>query len=174
MTEHVFEEGVTELLVAMDTCLEKRLVLPALLLLYSSIDIMSWLDCPNTKDKVEHRFVKWADKYMEPKTNLGCSAIDLYGARCALLHTYTSESDLSSKLKAKEIYYAWGTGSAEDLQKLIKLVGTKPVVAVQIQLLFGAFRTGVNRFKSDLVKDPKYATLVYERATKFFTYVPAL
>ena len=38
----------------------------------------------------------------------GVSGLDLYAARCGVLHTYTMDSRLSTEGKAKRILYAWG------------------------------------------------------------------
>ena len=175
MTKQSFERNVEALLAAIDTCLKRRLLLPSLLLLYSGIDIMAWLNRPKSHADVNrHDFIKWTDKYLLPSAGLACNAADLYGARCSLLHSYTAESRLSREGNAKQIFYAWGTHRAEYLQELINYVGTYPAVAVHVDDLFGAFRTGIQRFKEALSDDRKQANLVYERTDKFFSNISLL
>ncbi len=160
---------------AIEGCLKTRLATPGLLLLYAGIDIMAWLNRPESHPDVRRSdFIGWADKYLLPGTGLACSAIDLYAARCSLLHSYTAESRLTREGDAKQIFYAWGVGRAEDLQGLIDYVGTHSAVAVHIEHLFDAFRLGVERFKEALSNDPDQANLVYKRADKFFSNIPPL
>jgi len=166
-----FEKGTEELVLAIALCLKVKLRTPALLLLYASIDIMGSLDRPESRPNV--RFTEWADKYLLPDAGLACSAMDLWGARCGLLHTYISESDHSRQKKAREIYYGWDNDDTEYLQERIDHEGKgSVVVAVNAQHLFPAFGVGIRRFKQSLSKDLKKANLVYERASKFFTFVP--
>lgn len=105
MTQQVFERNAEELLTAIEACLRSRLLLPGLLLLYAGIDIMAWLNRPKSHADVQRSdFVEWAEKYLLPGTKLACSAIDLYAARCSLLHSYTAESRLSREGKAKQVF----------------------------------------------------------------------
>jgi len=173
MTQQVFERNADEFLMAVEACLKSRLKLPGLLLLYAGIDIMAWLNRPESHIDVQRSvFIGWADKYLLPGTGLACSAIDLYAARCSLLHSYTADSRLSREGRAKQIFYTWGTVCAEDLQERIDNVETLSAVAVHVEHLFHAFRIGVGRFKQSLSNDPEKANLVYERAGKFFSHVP--
>lgn len=173
MWQQAFETNIEELLIAIEGSLKSQLILPGLLLLYAGIDIMAWLNRPESHKEVERSdFVGWADKYVLPGTELACSAIDLYAARCSLLHSYTAESGLSRRGDAKEIFYARGNGRAGDLQRVIDHGGTRSAVVVHVEHLFHAFRAGVGRFKESLSNDPEKGYLVYERASKFFSHVP--
>lgn len=119
-------------------------------------------------------FIEWVEKYLLPNSGLLCNAIDLYSARCAILHSYTSKSKLSCEGKAKEILYAWGTGRAEDLQELVKLSGKFSIIALHIEKLIKAYQIAVERFKQHLSNNPQKANIVYERAQKFFSNMPPL
>ena len=174
MTKQVYERSTEELINAIEACLKNRLLLPGLLLLYAGIDIMAWLSREKSHADVERDdFIRWVDRYLLPNAGLACSAMDLYAARCSLLHSYTAESRLSRKGKARPIFYAWGTSRVKDLQQLINYVGTYPALAVHVNELFSAFQVGVQRFRQTLSNDPAQANLVYKRAGKFFTNLPA-
>lgn len=173
MSQQVFERNVQELLTAIEACLKARLVTPGLLLLYAGIDIMAWLNRPESHaDVTRSDFIEWVDNYLLPSKGLPCSAIDLFAARCSLIHSYSAESRLSREGQAKEVFYAWGTAPTEDFQELIDFVGTHSAVAVHIDQLFDALRIGVERFKQSLADDHEKVGLVWERADNFFSKIP--
>ncbi len=90
---------------AVEYCLEKRWLLPTLTLTYSMIDAMSWLAAPASPQSVQDRFVAWVEKWLLVRGEFDVSALDLYAARCAIVHTMTSDSNLSGKGKAKRVLY---------------------------------------------------------------------
>lgn len=174
MTRQAFESVATELVEAIDVLSKSQLRLPAMLILYAGIDIMASLDRPESSSEVKPSdFVKWADRYLLPGTHLACSAEDLYAARCGLLHTYVSESRRSRNGKGKQIWYAWGDASAEELQAIIDVADVPPAVAVHVDDLSAAFRLGIERFKQSTLDDSERANRVYDRAFSFFGNLPA-
>jgi hypothetical protein len=71
-----------------DACIEKKLSGPALILIYSGIDTVGWLD--SSEDYATRTsFMKWVDAYLLQAKPLQCTALELYAARCGLLHTFT-------------------------------------------------------------------------------------
>ena len=98
--ENVFEQMLSPI----ELCVAARLGTPSLILLYSAIDIAGWLNSEHRK--VQDRFTEWVDKYLLPNSSLKCTALDLYGARCGLVHSYSSDSDLSRSGKVTPIGYA--------------------------------------------------------------------
>jgi len=90
---------------AMRMCYEKKFFNPLYILLYSTIDTFSYLDRINDEEKVKDRFVRWVDTYLLPNPDLKCNSIELYGARCGMVHSSTAESNLSEKGKARQVLY---------------------------------------------------------------------
>src|SRR5437016_9238596 len=67
-----------------------------LILIYAAMDAMASLERPaNVKSVRREDFIAWADKYIRFPCKEQLTGIDLYGARCALIHQYGIESDLS-------------------------------------------------------------------------------
>ena len=173
MTSQGFESIANELVAAIDLLSDSQLRVPDMLLLYAGIDIMASLDRAESSVEVKPGdFVAWANRYLLPDTHLECSAEDLYAARCGLLHTYTAESRRSRKGKARQIWYAWGDASAEELQSLIDRTDVPAAVAVHVDDLRAAFRRAVERFKESLLDDSEKANLVHDRARMFFGDLP--
>jgi len=169
MSQETFERNVQELLTAIKICLESGLRLPALLVLYAGIDIMAWLDRPSGQADVQRRdFITWVEKYLLTDSGLLCNALDLFAARCGLLHSYTSRSRLSRRGNARQIFYSWGLAKPEDLQRRIDTVGTIPAVVLQLEELLNAFRRGIERFKDALLRNTRHAALVYRRAGEWY------
>ncbi len=153
---------------AIDLCMSKKLITPSLILLYSGMDILGWLEYGDSLNSGQ-RFRKWVDSYMLPLPQSYCNSIDLYGARCGLIHTFTPDSDLSKKGKARKILYAWGTSEIHALSEMINLANMTDYVPVKIEILITAFRNGIESFLADLEKIPEKAQAVYARAANFFT-----
>jgi len=116
---------VKVLLKAIDTCLKNELQLPGLILLYTGIDSMAWLNRPKLQPDVRRNdFIYWVNRYLLPDSGLACEALDLYAARCALVHSYTSESSLTRQTRKLALKYPVFHGRAA----LLRIKRIKPGV----------------------------------------------
>jgi hypothetical protein len=155
---------------SINLCMSKKLINPSLILLYSGIDILGWIEYGDSLSSGQ-RFRNWVESYMLPLPQSNCNSTDLYGARCGLIHTFTPDSDLSKKGKARKILYAWGTSEIHALNEMIDLANLNEYVAVKIEILITAFRNGIESFLANLEKIPEKAQAVYARAANFFTHM---
>lgn len=119
-------------------CIDQKLLMPALILIYTLIDTLAWASSSDKKAPVRVRFETWVTKWLGH--HLPCSATELYAARCGILHTLTSKADLNAGGKVREVAYAWGTAKREDLQATIDHLGKTRVVALHVGVLFQAVR----------------------------------
>jgi hypothetical protein len=170
----------SQLLTAIDLCIAARLRPPALILLYSGIDIAAALD--SAKPSVRERFIDWVDKYLLPGSSLKCTADDLYGARCGLVHTYSPVSDLSKTGKVNTISYAWKPSTEAQLQKLVNAgaelsrrvnAPIETFIPVQGEGLIESFRSGIAVFLADLENDPARANVAHAKVGHFFSDLSA-
>lgn len=129
---------------AIDLCIKNKLVVPSLCLIYSGIDAIAWVAYGDMK--VGNRFVKFVEEHMYKEMPLSLKPIDLYAARCAVLHTMTPDSDLSDSKKATPVYYAWGKASVEELNKSINAIRPGELCAIHLEDLSKSFRFGVGHF----------------------------
>ena len=106
------QENLTALLESVEDCLAKRRILPCLALLYSGIDVVSSLEHDAS---TRSAFIGWADRYMLKNASLDCRGVDLYSARCGVLHSFSADSDLSKQGKARRVMYSWGNAEAAEL-----------------------------------------------------------
>ncbi len=105
MSLKTFERHMDTLFGAINSCEANKFVLPALMLIYSGIDILASLE-RRKGEGTKASFTRWVDEYLLKAVSLPCTSLELYAARCGILHTLTPESDLSRKGKAREVGYA--------------------------------------------------------------------
>ena len=147
--------------------------LPALVLLYSAIDVFASLVRPETEpDTNGGHFKKWAEDYMIGPSRLLIGSEDLWGARCGLLHTHGPSSRGSRQGKAREVAYyrarALTPDMQRDLESKLKSVWTRGQVPVDVDVLYGAFEDGVCRFFADVQRDPELEKRTIHHASKIF------
>jgi len=92
--------GIMNLLNEISTCQRADATIATIAMIYICIDTMAFLAMPadqTTQGKKD--FVKWVDTYL--KTEAGqpyeYRGIDVYAARCALLHAFSAETEAHRK-----------------------------------------------------------------------------
>ena len=143
-TPKQFYKNYYQYIRGIETCIAGNLISPALTLIYSGIDTVAWLaygDIP-----VKERYIKWVENYMYTEKPLNPRPIDLYAARCAILHTLTPESSLSKSGDAEQIKYAWGKASVEKLENRGAELNISMGLCLHINDLFESFRFGIANF----------------------------
>ncbi len=83
---------------------------------------------------------------MYKEKSLDPQPIDLYAARCAILHTMTPDSQLSKTNKAVPISYAWGTADLEELKKATDTLMPGELSYLHLNDLSQSFRLGLTLF----------------------------
>jgi hypothetical protein len=142
-------EKLDSLLDAVELLLSNKLHGPSLILIYSTIDVLAWLGRHETHPDVTRKdFITWAQTYLLPLPESKITATNLYSARCSVLHSYSVESRLSREQEAVEIFYAWGSATSSDLQRIIDSTG-RNAIALQTENLVEALRRGIDKFLSE-------------------------
>jgi hypothetical protein len=168
MEEYPLYKNMMLLKSGIDACIEKKAITSALVLIYSAIDTTGWLDSTETFS-TRPGFIRWVDNYLLIAKPLKCTAIDLYAARCGLLHTFTPDSQLSSSGRARVICYAFGEAKADDVQRTIDFKNrANDLVAVHVNELYQAWLSGLALWGEDLDKDSDRSAKVRAKAAKFF------
>jgi len=161
-----FSRKVCQLLRGVELALGENLWEPALILIYAGIDAMAWLDRPEEDlDVRAGHFVDWVNRYMEPEKLLGCTADDLYGARCGMLHSYTGDSKRHRELKVRKLYYHRKVG--ETVAGLVQLFmpETLQAASVNIDGLLYSLKLGMKRFVDSVNSNDAKKQLVAKRVT---------
>jgi hypothetical protein len=128
---------------------------------------MGLLDAPPTQVSANGAsFKAWVKKYLLPQNaSFEFNDVDFWAARCAVLHTHTSQSDLSRSDNAKQIQYY--SGNKNSLIASAFVTATKDIdggkhVPAHLEDTLLAFCKGVEVFIVELAKnckaDPAYET----------------
>lgn len=175
MPSEAFYKNLLELGAGIENCYESKLLPPTLVLIYSSIETAGWLHNEDPSAGSKKVFTEWVNRYLLKANSMHCTALDLYAARCGMVHTLTSDADLIDQGKARRVCYAWGNARAEDLQESINRMNkSAELVAVHIWELYNAWKRGLAAFHTELENDAPRAARVSERARKFFGHLPTL
>lgn len=159
------EQFVTNTVTAIGLLFKEQLFGQTTVLMYSAIDTMGLLDAPPSQDKATGAtFKAWVTKYILTDPKLTFSDVDLWGARCAVLHTFTTASDLSNDGKAKEIIFFIGQHD-DPMMKAFHAatldVGKGTHIPALLNDFVDAFLAGIEKFMADLIancgKDPAYS-----------------
>ena len=140
--------------------LENDCYASAVMLIYSGVDAMAYLNLPDGElDVTRSDFEMWADEYIRFPCEEQVSGLELYGARCGMLHTHTIVSGLSRQRKVRQIGY---------MNKSVPEVRYNPAVSkdlvmVSVEGLAEAFFAGVDRFLIEAFADEDKARVVEQR-----------
>lgn len=166
--QELLNRNLEQLCKAIELCIKEKLISPSLILLYSAIDITAWIamDEPSTKE----RFIGWVETYLLPMKKIRCTAMELYAARCGLVHRFSADANLIERGEGniRRIMYAWGNSNVSSLQEMIELGKLLEYVPVKVEELFEAYCLGLRALQEDLSKDPIKASKVYDKAGRFF------
>lgn len=163
-TQELIDKFCLNTLNAIGMLYREKLYGQMLVLLYSSIDSMGLLDAPPTQTSASgESFKNSVKKYLLTYPGLEYNEVDLWAARCAVLHTFTSESDLSKGGKAREIQYY--SGPKDSIMAKAFVAATKTIdkgkhVPAHIEDTYLAYLEALKVFPKDLLnhcgKDPAY------------------
>ena len=129
-------------------------------LILSGIDTMAYLGMPaGQQDVTRNDFVTWVDKYIRFPCREQLTGWDLYGARCGMLHSFSTISKLSRDGQCRQVGY---------MDRSIPEVRYDPnvdedFVLVSIEALAEAFFKGVDKFLIDVYSDVQSVELADER-----------
>jgi len=170
--EHAIASAAKDIFLTVEDSLNERRVFPALILLYTTLDIFGSLLRPKSEPDTSGQYFKtWAGIYMLKGSSLLVTPDDLWGARCGLLHTNTPGSRISRTGQAREIHYVRGNKDFADfLQKELQKAGDNTKVVVDIDMFFDAFSDGVVKFVGDIQTNAKLRETVFYHAKTMFSH----
>ncbi len=141
----------------------------AVKLTYAGIDTMAYLGMPSSQtDVTREDFVKWAERYIHFPCKEQLSGLDLYGARCSVLHAHSSASKLSRGGKCRMVGYVDQRVPEVAYQPEV----SKEFVIVSIRGLVEAFFTGIDWFLIDLFVNREKATVAENRLQNMLHTLP--
>ncbi len=156
---------------AIATCLNAELPEASLVLIYSGFDTFGLLSAPpNVLDATGDTYKRWCEKYILPRIKSvegdPVTAVDLWGARCGVLHTSTPLSKLEREGKAHQIWYQFVGKAGVNLIMDSKL----PPLGLDVQNLALAFKEGGIACITDINQDPAAFQVADARAQHFLRW----
>jgi hypothetical protein len=156
---------------AIASCLDGGLPEAGLILIYSGIDTLGLLAAPaDFNDATRDTFKNWCEKYLLARLpsieGRAVAAVDLWAARCGVLHTSTPVSRLSREGGAHEIWYQFQGKAGVNLIMNAKL---EPL-GVEIEKFAMAFKEGGLAFITDLSNDSTCHQVAAGRAQHFLRW----
>lgn len=127
-----------------ENCLNQRALYPALILLFSSIDILATLQTTDGYS-TGASFKTWVDVYLLNQDQFPFDSEDLWSARCGIVHALRYES---KNRNPKTIKYAFRDYD-DDIKKISN---PNQCVGVYIEDLFKAFKSGYSQYLAVLEK----------------------
>ena len=93
---------------AIENCLDNMGLIPALILIYASIDFLGSLRNPGSGRANGSCFKSWVKDYLLKAKPLPCNEDELWEARCGIVHTQSFISKNQVTRGTREIVYAIG------------------------------------------------------------------
>ena len=138
---------------AIAVCREQHLDIPLLVLSYTTLDALAWAVYGDAISEVKDRFVRFCNEHVLLDGRFDCTALDLYAARCAMLHSLGWESRLSEKGHAKAVTYTFGPGKSQTI-KMLEHRAPGRFVSVNGDDLVDALHRAYERVRAEATSDP--------------------
>jgi hypothetical protein len=141
----------------------------AVILIFSGIDSMAFLNMPESQTDVKRTdFIDWVDRYMKFPCKEKLTGADLYGARCAMLHTYGVVSKMSRDGKCRMVGYM-----SESVPEIRFNPGVnKNFVLVSVPALAESFYKGIDEFLVNLFTNKEKVRVAEDRLKWFVQELP--
>lgn len=125
-----------------------------LVLIYSFIDSAGLLDAPPSQTQATRdSFKNWVKKYILTDAQINFNEVDLWSARCAVLHTFTSQSNLSNAGTAKELHYYAGPNDSDTEISFIEQINSTEQIPVHLDGFYSVLLSAIKKFASDLANN---------------------
>lgn len=168
---HEIIKGERGMICGIEACLQQECLVSSIALIYAAIDSISALTRPiGQADTTSAQFRDWVNTYLLPQASLTCTAEELYGARCGILHTYSPESRLQrgNQGAVKRLVYRWKAGPDADAE--IPLPADASVIIIED--LFDGFKGAVDKFFNAVEQNSDFANVVNTHCMELLCYKP--
>ena len=162
--------GITNLIAEIKRCEKTGAIMAAVSLCYVCIDTMAFLSMPaNRTNTKKGDFIQWVDTYLKqhPDQPYNYRGIDVYAARCALLHTWGAEAELHRNDSSVTMFgYSDGGLHAynPDVSDRLVIIGAVSLI--------NDVMIGVETFLKTALEDEELRERLESRADKVMTVFP--
>jgi hypothetical protein len=156
---------------AIGTLWDAELPEPVLTIIYSGIDSFGLLAAPSgVLDASGTTFKQWCARYiltrLQTVDGTSITSVDLWAARCGVLHTSTPLSKLERDGNARQVFYQF-----KDKTGVNMILNAQQIpVRIDIEKLAMAFKEGGIAFLLDLKNGPNSLKAADDRAQHFLRW----
>ncbi len=141
----------------------------AVILILSGIDSMAFLNMPESQTDVTRTdFIDWVNRYMKFPCKEKLTGADLYGARCAMLHTYGVVSKMSREGKCRMVGYM--SEAVPEIRFNPKV--NNNFVLVSVPALAESFYKAIDEYLVNLFTNKEKAKVAEDRLKWFVQELP--
>ena len=142
----------------------------ALILIYSGIDAMAWLSMPSAQSNVNRKdFINWVETYFPDDFTSKITAVELYSARCAVVHSYGVESALTRfEPNVRSVLYKVGGRPSVNYAPSVD----PAYVMVELGYIKDCFYKAIDTFLVKAFSDKARAKVIEQRAPKLLIAIP--
>lgn len=153
-TSTIIEKYFISTIEASQALYDKNLIGHLLVIIYSTIDTLGLLDAPiHQTAATGDSFKSWVTKYLLTNRSFEFNATDLWAARCGLLHSFTSDSNLARTGQVRQLQYYQGDDTCESaiqLETLAKSIDNGRHLMVNVENFYMGFLDSVAQFAVEL------------------------
>jgi hypothetical protein len=140
-----FDSHTAHLLDAIRLCLGSGHIVPSMMLLFAAINGMSWLYRNHEGRNTQGDFKRWVDDFLISHLESDAiTSVDVYAARCALLHEQTTQSDAIRQGLAQPFLYTTDGGA---LAFSMNARHKRQAVFIPAEGFIAAFEAATARFR---------------------------
>ena len=172
MTENILKTVQGDIKDPIRIVLKNKKYRAAVILILTGIDTMAYLSMPAGKKTQDcHDFIEWVDKYVLFEGREKLTGLELYIARCVILHSYSDYSSIMSMGDCRKIEY---TDQSNQDETEYNPKESDKIVKISVKALTEAFFKGVDRFFDYLFSDNEKALLVEKRLDELMLKFPTV
>ena len=163
-------DNITGFVAEIKKCEEAGATMSAVAMAYVCIDTMAYLSLPEGKETQGRAdFISWVDTYLECHEDQPYKyrGLDVYGARCAVLHAYGAEANFHEK-NPDAIKYGYHNGGEHqynpEVDEHLVIIGTASFINDVV--------TAVDTFLKNCQEDAELRQVVGTRLPKVLANLP--
>lgn len=160
-------KGERGMLRGVESCLDTQCLMSAVTLIFASIDALAALSRPPTLAETTGAvFQAWITRFL-PMGALACTELELWGARCGVLHTYRPEAGVV-RGAVRPLYYQWRAGPAAGAERTLPPVHH----VIVVEDLYLALRHAADAYMEAIAQDPVLAASLQAHLPNLLHYRP--
>lgn len=167
---NIYTSTIGQICKDIDSSYKNNVYSGCVILILCGIDAMAALAMPISQKNITSKyFMEWVGKYMRTAADQSYQydPIDIWGARCGIVHRYSAKSDISDKNKCKIFVYHDGSDHIFNPKVNNKLV------VISILRLKEDFKKAVCKYMRAALADPYFKKCMNSRIESLFMAVPA-